>query len=85
MGPPGGGPLGRSTENGIRYEQAAPGVDALYMFNRSNFRHFLLAGIGAQRDKLPTASAKSPYLSLGAGFQVALSELWIAQVLGAGQ
>lgn len=75
----GGGTLGRSTQNGIRYEQATLGVDALYMFNRSNFRPFLLAGIGAQRDKLPTASATSPYLSLGAGFQVALSEQWFMQ------
>lgn len=74
-----GGTLGRSNENGIRYEQGTLGVDALYMFNRSNFRPFLLAGIGAQRDKLPTTSATSPYISLGAGFQMALSDQWFLQ------
>lgn len=74
-----GGAVGRSSVNGVRYEQGTLGVDALYMFNRSNFRPFLLAGIGAQRDKLPTASATSPYVSLGGGFQVALSDQWFMQ------
>jgi OOP family OmpA-OmpF porin len=74
-----GGAVGRSSENGVRYEHGSVGLDALYMFNRSNFRPFLLAGIGAQRDKLPNASATSPYLSLGGGFQVALSDQWFMQ------
>ena len=74
-----GGSLGRVNNNGRRFEQARLGVDALYLFNRSDFRPFLLAGIGAERDKLPNASATSPYLNLGAGFQLALSEQWFMQ------
>lgn len=74
-----GGTTGRVTNNGIRYEQSSLGVDALYLFNRSGFRPFLLAGIGAERNKLPTASDTSPYLNLGVGFQLALSDQWFMQ------
>ena len=35
-----------------RYKQPSISLDALYMFSRSNFRPFLLAGIGAARNKL---------------------------------
>ena len=34
------------------YKQTTLGLDALYMFSRSNFRPFLLAGVGAARNKL---------------------------------
>jgi OOP family OmpA-OmpF porin len=75
-----GGSLARGTNNGQRFEQATLGVDGLYIFNRSsNFRPFLLAGIGAERDKLPAASKTSPYLNLGLGFQLGLSDQWFMQ------
>jgi OOP family OmpA-OmpF porin len=74
-----GGSVARADNNGRRFEQSTLGVDALYMFNRSNFRPFLLAGIGAERDKLPAARKTSPYLNLGIGFQVGLSEQWFMQ------
>ncbi len=35
-----------------KYKQTTLGLDALYMFSRSNFRPFLLAGVGAARNKL---------------------------------
>ncbi len=35
-----------------RYKQTSLGLDALYMFSRSNFRPFLLAGLGVARNKL---------------------------------
>lgn len=74
-----GGSMARAENNGRRYEQGALGVDALYMFNRGNFRPFLLAGIGAERNKLPNTSKTSPYLNLGIGFQVGLSDQWFMQ------
>ena len=37
---------------GGSYKQTTLGLDALYMFSRSNFRPFLLAGVGAARNKL---------------------------------
>ncbi len=53
------GGIGYNTakESGIpgatgRYKDTTLGLDALYMFSRSNFRPFLLAGIGAGRNKL---------------------------------
>ena len=53
------GGLGYNTakESGIpgatgRYKNTTLGLDALYMFSRSNFRPFLLAGLGAGRNKL---------------------------------
>ena len=48
----------RASENtgiagaGGNYKQTTLGLDALYMFSRSNFRPFLLAGVGAARNKL---------------------------------
>ncbi|MDO9357972.1 MAG: OmpA family protein [Polaromonas sp.] len=74
-----GGSIARANNNGRRFEQSTLGVDALYMFNRNNFRPFLLAGIGAEQDKLPAARKTSPYLNLGIGFQVGLSEQWFMQ------
>ena len=35
-----------------RYKQITLGLDALYMFSRSNFRPFLLAGLGAARNNI---------------------------------
>jgi OOP family OmpA-OmpF porin len=35
-----------------RYKQTTLGLDALYMLSRSNFRPFLLAGLGAARNKV---------------------------------
>ena len=35
-----------------RYKQTTLGLDALYMFSRSNFRPFLLAGVGAARNNI---------------------------------
>jgi OOP family OmpA-OmpF porin len=37
---------------GDRYKQTTLGLDALYMFSRSNFRPFLLAGLGAARNNV---------------------------------
>ncbi|MFI5445659.1 OmpA family protein [Polaromonas sp. UC242_47] len=74
-----GGSIARATNNGQRFEQSSLGVDALYLFNRSNFRPFLLAGVGAENDKLPNARQTSPYINLGLGFQLALSEQWFMQ------
>ena len=37
---------------GGHYKQTTLGLDALYMFSRSNFRPFLLAGVGAARNKV---------------------------------
>jgi OOP family OmpA-OmpF porin len=75
-----GGSIARANNNGRRFEQDTLGVDGLYIFNRSsNFRPFLLAGIGAERDKLPTVSKTSPYLNLGLGFQLGLSDQWFMQ------
>ncbi|MEI8363091.1 MAG: OmpA family protein [Betaproteobacteria bacterium] len=37
---------------GGRYKQTTLGLDALYMFSRSNFRPFLLAGLGAARNNI---------------------------------
>ena len=42
-----------------RYKQSSIGLDALYMFSRSNFRPFLLAGIGAAKNKVSYSNAAS--------------------------
>jgi OmpA-OmpF porin, OOP family len=60
-----------------RYKQITLGLDALYMFSRSNFRPFLLAGVGAARNKLdynvpgvPTNGSKTSWLgNVGLGAQ----------------
>jgi OOP family OmpA-OmpF porin len=46
-----------SSDTGIagsdgRYKQTTLGLDALYMFSRSNFRPFLLAGLGVARNNV---------------------------------
>ena len=40
-----------------RYKQSSIGLDALYMFSRSNFRPFLLAGVGAAKNKVSYSGA----------------------------
>lgn len=73
------------TDNDTRiYRQATLGVDALYMFSRKSFRPFLLAGTGYERDRaiapiIGTRTRSSPYLTAGAGFQVALGDQWSMQ------
>jgi OmpA-OmpF porin, OOP family len=57
-----------------RYKSTQLGLDALYMFSRSNFRPFLLAGLGATRNKVdytnPADESKTSWLaSLGLGAQ----------------
>jgi OOP family OmpA-OmpF porin len=78
-----GATYARARGNGTRYQQDTLGVDALYMFSRSAFRPFLLAGIGAEYDKGNTAAGEisktSPYLAAGAGFQYAFSDQWSMQ------
>lgn len=57
------------------YDQTTLGLDALYMFSRSNFRPFLLAGAGVASNKLDvnrggTSQTKtSPMVNLGLGAQ----------------
>ncbi len=78
-----GATYARARGNNTRYQQDTLGVDALYMFSRSRFRPFLLAGIGAEYDKGNFApgeiSKTSPYISGGAGFQFAFSDQWSMQ------
>ncbi|HEY1393200.1 MAG TPA: OmpA family protein [Methylibium sp.] len=64
----------RSKENGLSYSQTLLGVDALYLFNPSGWRPFLLGGLGAERDSADlvgggSRSATRPYVNLGAGLQ----------------
>ncbi len=65
-----------------RYKSTQLGLDALYMFSRSNFRPFLLAGLGATRNnldyKIPgfdVDGKKTSWLgSLGLGAQYLFSD-----------
>ncbi|MBC7788205.1 MAG: OmpA family protein [Methylophilaceae bacterium] len=67
---------------GGRYKQTTLGVDALYMFSRSNFRPFLLAGLGAARNNvdysgIPTLenrSRNSWMANVGLGAQYLFSD-----------
>jgi OmpA-OmpF porin, OOP family len=75
-----GGTISRDrSDNPDRYRQGKLGVDGLYMFKRGNVRPFALIGAGAQRDKVGSRAETSPYIDLGAGVQVALSEQWFMQ------
>jgi OOP family OmpA-OmpF porin len=76
----------RSRDDGSRYSQNTLGVDVLYMFSRKSFRPFILAGVGAERDRLNQAGSavtqqtkNSPYASLGAGFQADITDQWAFQ------
>jgi OmpA-OmpF porin, OOP family len=70
----------RARDGDTRYQQNTLGVDALYMFSRSNFRPFVLFGAGAEYDKTNIAGVQharaSPYVNAGLGFQYALGEQW---------
>lgn len=66
-----------------RYKQTTLGLDALYMFSRSNFRPFLLAGLGVARNNMdytiPTATAfdgsKTSWLAnVGLGAQYLIND-----------
>jgi OmpA-OmpF porin, OOP family len=65
-----------------KYKQTTLGLDALYMFSRSNFRPFLLAGLGAARNnvdyKIPGVDVdgkKTSWLAgLGLGAQYLFSD-----------
>ena len=72
----------RQRFNGVRYQQSTLGIDALYMFSRSNFRPFVLLGAGAEYDKVGIYSRgiehdrTSPYVTAGLGFQLAFNDRW---------
>ncbi len=74
----------RSRDSGLRYDQLTLGADWLYMFSRSNFRPFLLLGLGAERDKVEGSGADksktSPYINGGLGFQYSFNDKWSTQV-----
>ena len=66
---------------GGRYKQTTLGLDALYMFSREKFRPFLLAGIGAARNKVDYSNinigddSKTSWLAgLGLGAQYLFSD-----------
>ena len=68
---------------GGRYKQTLLGVDALYMFSRDKFRPFLLAGVGAARNKIDYSgvqfagnddSRTSAMVNLGLGMQYLFSD-----------
>ena len=64
------------------YKQTLFGVDALYMFSRDKFRPFLLAGLGAARNKIDytigginVGDSKTSWMAnVGAGFQYYFTE-----------
>jgi OOP family OmpA-OmpF porin len=73
------GGTGASTKQGLaRYKQQTLGADALYMFSRSSFRPFLLAGVGFERDKASLGAVEksrtSPFIGAGLGFQADITE-----------
>jgi OOP family OmpA-OmpF porin len=78
-----GATYARNKDNGVKYDQTLFGIDSLLMFSRSNFRPFLLLGVGAQRDKVSGVGGKvsgtSPYATAGLGFQLGLSDRWSMQ------
>ena len=70
-----------------RYKQTTLGLDALYMFSRSNFRPFLLAGLGVARNDvdysgIPTLTdkRKTSWLgNLGLGVQYLFNDSFAIQ------
>lgn len=63
----------RTEEGPARYRQTLGGIDALLMLSRSNFRPFILFGVGVERDKVENpirnVSKNSGYATMGVGFQ----------------
>lgn len=70
----------RARDDSANYRQNTLGADALYMFSRSSFRPFLLAGGGAEYDKASTPGSNnnrtSPYVNAGLGFQYLFNSQW---------
>ena len=68
----------RRSANGNKIEQTMFGVDALYLFSRSDIRPFVSLGLGGQRDKQSLnqrdRSTTSPYVSAGLGLQYMFTE-----------
>ena len=69
-----GGNYAASTDHGDNFHQTLAGIDALYLFTPAGFRPFVLAGVGASRDRfgdpaVGTFRRTSPYANLGVGFQ----------------
>jgi len=69
-----GGNYATSKENGANLHETLAGVDALYLFTPGGFRPFVLAGVGASRDRFGdpingSFRRTSPYANLGVGFQ----------------
>jgi OmpA-OmpF porin, OOP family len=72
---------------GGRYKQTTLGLDALYMFSRSNFRPFLLAGLGAARNNVDYSNiatlqdkSKTSWLAgLGLGAQYLFNDSFALQ------
>ncbi|NOS97954.1 MAG: OmpA family protein [Methylotenera sp.] len=71
---------GVTYDNSGIYKQGTLGLDALYMFSRSNFRPFLLAGAGASGSKLDYAvkgtsgGMWSPMVNVGLGAQYLIND-----------
>ena len=65
--------LARAQSSNTSYKQQTAGIDALWMMSRKSLRPFLLAGLGAENDKIQTATRKAnayaPYVNAGAGVQ----------------
>lgn len=80
-----GGTYGRAKDKdvGITYRQSTLGADALYMFSRSAWQPFLLAGAGVEYDKVTNAggsiSKTAPYINIGAGLRYAFNDQWSMQ------
>jgi OmpA-OmpF porin, OOP family len=70
----------RADEGANRFRQTTLGLDALYMFSRSNLRPFVLAGLGAERTSFSTPASKaaqtSPFVNLGFGAQYSFNDQW---------
>jgi OmpA-OmpF porin, OOP family len=70
----------RAKTGSDRYDQSTLGVDGLYMFSRGKFRPFVMAGLGAEYDRVRSAGVStgrtSPYISAGLGFQASFSDRW---------
>ncbi len=65
-------------DGGNQYRQNTLGLDALYMFSRNRFRPFVLAGAGAQYDRIQRNGLKeagtSPYVNVGVGAQYLIND-----------
>jgi len=74
----------RTSDNTPRFRQTTLGIDGLYMLSRNSVRPFVLLGTGLQYDEIDrvgTNSAQtSPYLSLGLGVQIGITDQWALQM-----